>query len=329
MARRTRRRRTRRHRMPGRGRGGRFVSRSRRSRRRRRNPVVPVSWNPGRRRRRRSRSRRRNPLFLSRKGFAGRKHKGYRRLHRRRRSPRYWHNPVVPVSWNPRRRRSHRRRRSSGRRRSYRRNAVLPFFAFNPGGSASIVNDVMNRAKSLIDIKFWTETGIPAAGGFFGSKALGGLLHQYTLTQFAGIGPTSAYYPYTKAVADTVAGAVMAWATSRFYSKKAGDAIWLGTVVNVAYSLIRQVMNQFAPGLAASIGLSGLGNDLSDRMKDAVTQRVRASLSGYLTTGELRRNLVRPMGAYATEMNVRRDSYDPSPRGDLRDYDVASTETAL
>lgn len=205
---------------------------------------------------------------------------------------------------------------------------MLPFFAFNPGGSGSIVNDVMNRAKSLIDVRFWTETGIPAAGGFFGSKALGGLLHQYTLTQFAGITPTSAAYPYTKALADTVAGAVMAWATSRFYSKKAGDAIWLGTVVNVAYSLIRQVLNQFAPGIAASIGLSGLGNDLSDRMKEAVTQRVRASLGSYLTVNA-GRNTVRPMGTYATVNNVRNDSYDPSPRGDLRDYDPTNQETSL
>lgn len=186
----------------------------------------------------------------------------------------------------------------------------------------------MNRAKSLIDVKFWTETGAPAAVGFFGSKALGGIIHQYTLTQFAGITPTSAAYPYTKALADTVAGAVMAWATSRFYNKKAGDAIWLGTVVNVAYSIIRQVMLQFAPGVAASIGLSGLGSDLSDRMKAAVTERVKASLGSYLTVNA-GRNTVRPMGSYFTTGDMRSNTYDPSPRGDLRDYDVASTETAL
>jgi len=99
--------------------------------------------------------------------------------------------------------------------------------------------------------------------------------------------------------------------------------------VNVAYSLIRQVMNQFAPGLAASIGLSGLGNDLSERMKDAVTQRVRASLGSYLTAGGLQRNMVRPMGTYATRGALAHDTYDPSPRGDLRDYDVANNETSL
>ena len=321
--------RRRRRRTTSRGRGGRFVSR--RSRRRRRNPVVPVSWNPGRRRRRRSRSRRRNPLFLSRKGFSRRKHRGYRRLRMKRRAPRHWHNnPVVPVSWNPRRRRRSGRRRTAGRRRrSYRNNPVLPFFAFNPGGGAGPVGAVMARAKSLIDVRFWTETGVPVTVGFFASKSLGGLLHAQTLERFAGIGPTSAYFPYTKALADTVAGAGLAWLVGRFYNKKAGDSVWLGTVVNVAAGIIKQVLNQFAPGIAASIGMSGMGDDLSDRMKEAVTNRVRASLSGYLNTTALQRNTVRPMGSYATAGALSRDTYDPSPRGDLRDYDVASNETSL
>ena len=321
--------RRRRRRTTSRGRGGRFVSR--RSRRRRRNPVVPVSWNPGRRRRRRSRSRRRNPLFLSRKGFSRRKHRGYRRLRMKRRAPRHWHNnPVVPVSWNPRRRRRSGRRRTAGRRRrSYRNNPVLPFFAFNPGGGAGPVGAVMARAKSLIDVRFWTETGVPVTVGFFASKSLGGLLHAQTLERFAGIGPTSAYFPYTKALADTVAGAGLAWLVGRFYNKKAGDSVWLGTVVNVAAGVIKSVLNQFAPAFAASIGMSGLGDDLSDRMKEAVTNRVRQSLGSYLTRGALARNTARPMGTYATVSRLNSDTYDPSPRGDLRDYDVASNETSL
>lgn len=202
--------------------------------------------------------------------------------------------------------------------------------AFNPGSSSSPVTDIMNRAKSLIDVKFWTETGAPAAVGFFGSKTLGGIIHTYTLTAYAGITPTSASYPYTKALCDTVAGAVMAWATSRFYNKKAGDAIWLGTIVNVAYSIIRQVMLTYAPSVAASIGLSGLGSDLSDRMKQAVTERVKASLGSYLTVNSMQRNTARPMGTYMTVNSLSaKTAYDPSPRGDLRDYDVANNETSL
>ena len=205
---------------------------------------------------------------------------------------------------------------------------MLPFFAFNPGGGGgNPLNAIMDRAKSLIDVRFWTETGVPAAVGFFGSKTLGGLVHQYTLTQFAGIGPTSPYYPYTKAVADAVSGAALSWAASRWYNKKAGDAIWLGTVVNVAYSLLRSLFGNTSWG--QMIGLSGLGNDVSDRLKEAVTRRVQASLGSYLNEGTLRRNTVRPMGTYATVDRLRTDTYDPSPRADLRDYDVASNETAL
>lgn len=206
---------------------------------------------------------------------------------------------------------------------------MLPFFAFNPGGGAGPVGSIMSRAKSLIDVRFWTETGAPAAVGFFASKTLGGILHAQTLERFAGIGPTSQYFPYTKALADTVAGAGLSWLVGRFYNKKAGDSVWLGTVVNVAASVIKQVLNQFAPGIAAQIGMSGMGDDLSDRMKEAVTNRVRQSLSGYLNVNSLARNTARPMGTYATVSRVANDTYDPSPRGDLRDYDVASNETSL
>jgi hypothetical protein len=329
---RVRRRRHRRHRMPSRGRGGRFVSRRHRRRKHRRNPVVPSTWygNPGRRRRRR---RRRNPLFLSRRGFSSRKHKGYRRLRRRRQHPRYWHNPVLPTfAFNPRRRRHHSRRRHHGRRRSYRRNPVLPIFAFNPGGGGDILGSVMSRAKSLIDVSFWTDTGVPAAVGFFGSKALGGMLHQYTLTQFAGIAPTSPYYPYTKALCDTLSGAGLSWAAGRFYNRKAGDAIWLGTVVNVAYTLLKSLFGSTSFG--QMIGLSGMGDDMSDRMKDAVVSRVRANLGAYLTKGALRTNLTRALnggtgvGSYATQRNLR-SAYDPSPRGLVSDYDVTNTDTTL
>ena len=210
---------------------------------------------------------------------------------------------------------------------------MLPIFAFNPGGGGNPLSDIIGRAKSLIDVGFWTETGVPAAVGFFGSKTLGGLVHQYTLTQFAGIAPTSPYYPYTKAACDAVSGAGLAWAASKFYSKKAGDAIWLGTIVNVAYSLLKSLFGSTSIG--QMIGLSGMGDDMSDRMKDAVVSRVRANLGAYLTKQTLAKNLVRPVsgrmngvGTYATQANLR-TAYDPSPRGMASDYDVTNTDTTL
>jgi hypothetical protein len=273
MARKTRRRR---HKTPSRGRGGRLKSsrRHRRAgrRRTRRNPVLPISWNPRPRRRRRTR---RNPLFLSRRGFSARKHKGFRRLHRRRHSPRYWHNPR--------------------RRRSYRNNPVLPI-SWNPGSIASgPLGAVAGRMKSFVDVKFWTETGLPAAGGFFGSKALGAAVYNAIpvniLTAIPG-GP--AVLDYVRIGTDAVAGSLLSWAVGKFYDKKAGDAVWLGTIVNVSYALLQKLLGGTA--IASAIGLSGLGDDLAARMKAEIARRVQSSINGGKLNG---------MGAYLRTTNVR------------------------
>ncbi len=276
MARKTRRRRHRR--TPPRGRGGRFLKsrsshRRRRHRRVRRNPVLPISWNPGRRRRRRTR---RNPLFLSRKGFSARKHRGYRRLHRRRHSPRYWHNP--------------RRRRHS---RRYRNNPVLPI-SWNPGGilsKAGPIGDVLGRVKTFVDVSFWTETGLPAASGFFGSKAVGGFIYNYIPN--AVLTAVPAAQPYIRAGVDALGGAGLAWLVGRFVGKKQGDAVWLGTVVNVAYSVLKNLLG--GTDVARMIGLDGLGDDLADRMKAEIANRVQASINGGRLNG---------LGSYLRQTNL-------------------------
>jgi hypothetical protein len=300
MARKTRRRRHRR--TPPRGRGGRFLKsrsshRRRRHRRVRRNPVLPISWNPGRRRRRRTR---RNPLFLSRRGFSSRKHKGYRRLHRRRHSPRYWHNP--------------RRRRHS---RRYRNNPVLPI-SWNPvSAAASPIGAVTDRLKSFVDVKFWTETGVPAAVGFFGSKALGAQIYNaIPVNILTAIPGSPAALNYVRMGVDAVAGALLSWATGKFYDKKAGDAMWLGTIVNVSYSLLQNLLGGTA--IASTIGLSGLGDDLASRMKSEIQKRVAASIQGgrlnglgsYLRTTNARN--LNGVGEFVTERSLRSSAaYSP------------------
>jgi hypothetical protein len=332
-------RRRRHRRTPPRGAGGRFkASHRRRHRRHRRNPVVPVSWsgNPTRRRRKSSR-RRRNPLFLSRRGFSRRKHRGYRRLHRRRRSPRHWHNnPVLPFfAFNgKRRRKSHgRRHHRRSRRHSYRRNPVLPFFAFNPGGGAG---SIMNRMSSMMDVRFWTETALPVAGGFFGSKLVGSQL--YGLIFSSGSSPLAAMLPlptipYVRLALNAVSGAGMAWAAEKFVSKKVADGIWIGTIVGVASSLLKNLLDAFAPGVSSQLGLSGLAGldgDISSQMKDAVVRRVQANLGTYMTKNSLNRGIVRPsLSAYQTRAALQSATYDPSPRGMMSDYDVTNTDTTL
>lgn len=321
MARKTRRRR---HRMPSRGRGGRFVSRRTRGRRRRtrRNPVLPISWNP-RRRRRRSR---RNPLFRSRRTGKFRGRPPGRRLHRRRRSPRYWHNAFQA---NPKRRRS---------RRRYRRNSVLPI-SWNPGGLLSLrgsgpVGSVLGRVTKFVDVKFWTEDGIPAATGFFASKAGGALVMEgiNKLASTVGFSIPSVAQPYAKMAADAVAGAGLAWLADRFVGKRQGDMVWMGTVVNVAYSMLKALLGDTEIG--RKIGLSGLGDDLTARMKDAIAARVAANLRGlngmgaYLTQNDLRPQM--GLNEYVTENALRmRATYAPTPGASLKDYDPTNQENSF
>jgi len=293
MARKTRRRRHRR--MPPRGRGGRFKSRSshrRRRRRTRRNPVLPISWNPRRRRRRsrrnpavlpvswnptrrrRRRRARRNPLFLSRRGFSNRKHRGYRRLHRRRRSPRFWHNPVGALTLR-----------------------------------SGPVGAVMGNLQSFIDVKFWTETGLPAAGGYFGSKAIGGFIMGLLPPAVTSQIPAVAQ-PFVKMTIDAIGGSGLAYVVGRFYSKKAGDAVWLGTVVNVAHALLKQLLG--GTDIAKTIGLDGLGDDLADRMRSEIARRVEASVNGGRLNGMGSYLRATNLNEYVTEGALRsRGSYSP------------------
>lgn len=317
-------RRSRRRRV-ARGAGGRFKSarRSHRRRRTRRNPVVPVSWNPSRRRRRRSR---RNPLFKSR--ITGRfKGRGPgRQLHRRRRRPHYWHNPVVPVSWNPRKRRH-------GRRRGYRRNPVLPFFAMNPGGG-NPVTAILGRVKTMVDVSFWTQTALPVATGFFGSKVVGGFLYNQIPVAILQNVPSVAF-PFLRSAINAVAGAGMSWGAEKVLSKKVADGIWSGTVVGVAADMIKQLLDSFLPGVSAKLGLSGLGSSLDDRMRDAIVDRVRGRLNGmgatYMTVNA-GRNTARPvngMGATYATTRLARATYDPAPRLEMGADDVAHEASAF
>jgi hypothetical protein len=278
------------------------IRRARRSRRTRRNPVVPVSWNP-RRKRRRSR---RNPLFKSR--ITGR-FKGRapgRRMHRRRSRPHYWHNPVVPISWNPR------KRRGSRRRRSYRNNPVLPL-SWNPAADG-----ILGRVKKMVDVQFWTETALPVAVGFFGSKIIGAKVYSFIPLQVTGYIPSAAV-PFVRTAVNALAGGAMAWGAEKLGQKKAADGIWTGTVVGVAADMVKLLLDSFAPGVSASLGLSGMGS-MSDRMKDVITDRVRGNLGSYLNLKSVNQNTARPingmpgLGATYVTTKMGRATFDPTPR---------------
>lgn len=179
----------------------------------------------------------------------------------------------------------------------------------------------MARVKSFVDVRFWTETGVPAATGFFTSKVVGGMV-----IDLVGKAVTipSQIKPYAKMAADAIGGAGLAWLVGRFYNKRAGDAVWLGTVVNVAHSLLKNLLG--GTEIAKKIGLDGLGDDLAQRMKEQIAARVDASLRGYgggmgayLTYRDTKLN---GLGEYATERAMRlQPAFSATPTANLKDYD--------
>lgn len=278
-----------------------------------------------------------------------------RRNPRRRRK--YKKNSVVPVSWNGRRRRRKYRRNAvlstswngRRRRRSYRRNSVLST-SWNPaniaGGLMQAPGQILSRLGEFVDIGFWTETGIPVVGGFVLSRTLGAKVYGFISEK---ITLPTAVAPFLRIASDAVSGAALSWAVGRFLpignKAKIAQGIWLGTVVNVAYSVLKEVLPS---GVKDAIGLSGLGqnSDLSSKMRDAVARRVEAELSGYGMSAYLtqRESRLDGMGAYLTQRALQdqgvgefvtdrqlrsQNDYGPTPSGDLRDYDVARTETTF
>lgn len=212
--------------------------------------------------------------------------------------------------------------------RRYRRNSILPI-SWNPAralGLGGAPGQILGKLGSFVDVKFWTETGVPAAAGFFGSKAVGGLILDQA-TRF-GLPIPAAAQPYAKMAADALGGATLAYLVSRFYSSKAGDSVWLGTIVNVAHALLKQVLGGTA--IAKTIGLDGLGDDLAQRMKDEIARRVQGNLNGmgsYLRSTNIP---VRGMGEYVTHPALRmRQNFAPTPGADLKDYDVTNQETSF
>lgn len=193
-------------------------------------------------------------------------------------------------------------------------------------GLGGAPGQILGKLGSFVDVKFWTETGIPAAAGFFGSKAVGALVLE-TAVKF-GLPIPAVAQPYAKLAADALGGATLAYLVGRFYNQRAGDSVWMGTVVNIAHALLKKVLG--GTDIARKIGLDGLGDDLAQRMKDEIARRVQSNLSGmgsYLRSTNVP---VRGMGEYVTDRALRgRPSYAPTPSGDLKDYDVTNQETSF
>jgi hypothetical protein len=203
--------------------------------------------------------------------------------------------------------------------------------SWNPAGMLSGVlgrSGPLSRVQGLIDIKFWTQTGLPAVGGFLGSKVVGNMVFGLIGEKLLGISPTDKAAPFVRAGANAVAGGLLAWVAQNFLkNRKMADAIWLGTVISVGHSILKELLK--GTEIATTIGLDGLGEDISSALHQRVRQRVEASMGTYLTYPDTQPQ-VSGLREYVNEDALRmQQGYAPSPTGDLREYDPTRTETAL
>lgn len=196
----------------------------------------------------------------------------------------------------------------------------------NPAGA---ISGVVSRVKSFTDIRFWTETALPATAGFMGTKVVGGLIYGFVGEKLMGLTGVEAHAPYVKIGSQAIAAAGLSLLVSRFVGAKQGQAVFVGGVISVTHALLKQILG--GTQIASAIGLDGLGDDLSSRMREAVSRRVEQNLRGMGTYLTLERGTrMNGMGAYVTERELRaRQNFAPAPNADLRDYDVSRTETAF
>lgn len=222
----------------------------------------------------------------------------------------------------------------------YRRNAVLPIsWGNNPTGDP--IAGILGKAKQFTDISFWTDFALPAAGGFLATKVVGKMIH-------TGIGkvvtlPTGGFGKVVRIGSDVLAASALAWAAGRFLGRKYEDKIFLGGVVAITHTVLKELIG--GTDIGKAIGLDGLGEDLSSQMKEAVAQRLEAELSGVGNAGSFlteRDMIPQPaingvgdhgvngadLAAFVTETALRmQPGY--APTSDLRDHDVTNTETTL
>lgn len=204
--------------------------------------------------------------------------------------------------------------------------------SWNPARTISAAPQaILGRLKEFVDIKFWTETAIPAVGGFVGSKTLGAVVFDLANTNVLKLDPASTTGKIARLASNGLAGSALAFAVERFLPignrRKIADGIWTGVAVSVAHDALRLILG--GTEIARVIGLDGMGNDVSSRMRDAIRRRMAVNGVGtYMTYGPATR--LQGLNEFVTDRELRaQNGYAPTPGGRMADYDIhAPTEIA-
>ncbi len=210
----------------------------------------------------------------------------------------------------------------------------------NPSTSDPIAG-IIGRVKDFTRVDFWMDVALPATAGFLGTKIAGKFIHT-SISKLVTV-PGGTLGKVVRIGSDVLGASALAWLAGQFVGRKYEDKIFLGGVVAITHTVLKELIG--GTGFGRTIGLDGLGDDLSSQMKDAVAQRLEAELSGVGNTGaflEERDMIPQPaingvgdhgvngsqIGAFVTETALRmQPGY--APTSDLRDHDVTNTETAL
>ncbi len=180
-------------------------------------------------------------------------------LHRRsrRNAPRYYSN----------RRASPRRRR----RTSYRRNAILPYFAFNQPLEA-----LTAPLMDLTSPTFWLETALPVAGGALGTDIMAAQTSSLLKIRYEGIAKHGLKLSSALGLAGVV-GLVTG-------NKNIAFNVLAGGIVSILYGVAYDIIGartykEVTKGYGVA-GLSGLKEDLTEELKSRIAEGIKEEVGG-------------------------------------------------
>jgi len=178
------------------------------------------------------------------------------------------------------------------------------------------MSDVLGKLQKFVSVDFLTKEMLPVAGGFVGAKFAGKFIKDLVGPTVSGfIGSSKEATAFVNMGSQALGASLLSYAVGRFIDRSMGEKVFIGAVVSIGHELLKLIVPALlGDKVAADLGLSGFG-DISDSMRDAVSRRVEAQLSGmgeFMNVTALRPQLnglgmgeyvnttaLRPQGAFA------------------------------
>lgn len=202
---------------------------------------------------------------------------------------------------------------------------------------ASAIEGVLGGTRKFINVDFWTNTALPLAAGYLGTRALGGIIYTTVGEKLLKIDPASSMAPWAKVGADILSVGALSYLVGRFGQSRWKEPVFLGGVLSIAISVLKLLIG--GTDMAKAIGLEGLGDDGRAALRADVAQRVAQAfgvngLNEYLTDRALQPQRLAGVGVgeFLTDRALTmQPSFAPLPGGShaVADYDPTSSDTVL